>query len=76
MGFFKNLMMKGMMKRQMKGMPADQQEKLMRALEKDPEFFNSMNKQIDQRIKQGKGKMQASMEVMRENQDKLRKLMQ
>jgi hypothetical protein len=75
MGFFKNIMMKGAMKAQMKGLPADQQERLLAALEKDPEFFENIAKQIDQKKKQGKGEMEASMEVMRENQDKLRKLM-
>ena len=68
--------MKQLMKQQIKNLPADQQEKMLSALEKDPEFFESINKQIDQKVKQGKGKTQASMEVMRENQNKLRRLMQ
>ncbi len=75
MGFFKNLVMKQAMKSQMKNLPADQQEKLLAALEKDPAFFEHIAEEIKRKEKQGKGKMQASMEVMRENQDKLRKLM-
>jgi len=75
MGFFKNLVMKQAMKSQMKGLPKDQQEKILAAMDKDPEFFENIAKQIDQKVKEGKGKMEASMLVMRENQDKLRKLM-
>ena len=75
MGFFKNLVMKQAMKSQMKGLPKDQQEKLLSAMDKNPEFFESIAKQIKQKEKEGKGKVEASMQVMRENQDKLRKLM-
>ena len=75
MGFFKNLVMKQAMKSQMKNLPKEQQEKLLSAMDKDPEFFENIAKQIKQKEKEGKGKMEASMLVMRENQDKLRKLM-
>lgn len=75
MGFFKKIIMKQAMKSQMKGVPKDQQEKMLSAVEKDPEFFENIAKQIKQKEKEGKGKMEASMLVMRENQDKLRKLM-
>ena len=76
MGFFKNIMMKQMLKSQMKGLPEDQQEKIISAIEKNPEFFNNIAKKIEQKMKEGKDKMSASMEVMRENQNELRKLMQ
>ncbi len=76
MGFFKNVMMKQMLKSQMKGLPEDQQEKIIGAIEKNPEFFENIAKKIEQKMKEGKDKMSASMEVMRENQNELRKLMQ
>ena len=78
MGFFQNIKqaaMKQAMKSQLKGVPDDQKEKLLAAFDKDPQFFENIAKEIDARVKQGKGKMEASMQVMRENQDKLRKLM-
>ena len=67
--------MKQAMKSQLKGLPQEQQDKLLAAMEKDPEFFENIAKQIKQKEKEGKGKMEASMQVMRENQDKLRRLM-
>ena len=60
----------------MKGLPADQQEKILKAIEKDPEFFENIAEEIKQKEKEGRGKMEASMEVMRKHQDELRKLMQ
>jgi len=76
MGFFKNLMMKQMIKSQMKNVPPEQQEKILAAIEKNPEFFENIAKKIEQKTKEGKSQMAASMEVMRENQDELRKIMQ
>ncbi len=76
MSFFKNILMKQMLKSQMKNLPQDQQDKILSAIEKDPEFFDDIAKKIEQKVKEGKDKMSASMEVMRENQDKLRKLME
>jgi hypothetical protein len=76
MSFFKNILMKQMLKSQMKNLPQDQQNKILSAIEKDPEFFNDIAKKIEQKVKEGKDQMSASMEVMRENQDKLKKLME
>lgn len=70
------MMMKQMLKSQMKGLSEDQQEKILKAIEDNPEFFENIAKRIEQRIKEGKDQMSAAMEVMRENQDELRKLMQ
>jgi len=75
MGFFKNFVMKQAMKSQMKGVPQEQQDMMMSAIEKNPQFFEDIAKEIEQKIKEGKSKTAASMEVMRKHQDELRKLM-
>jgi hypothetical protein len=76
MGFFKNLVLKQAIKKQAGNLPPEQQEALIKAFEKDPQFFENLEKQIKNKMNQGKGQFEASMEVMKENQDKLRKLMQ
>jgi hypothetical protein len=48
---------------------------MMRAIEKDPEFFENIAKEIEQKVKEGKSKNAASMEVMRKHQGELQKLM-
>jgi len=75
MGFIKKFIMRQSIKSQVKNLPADQQEKLMAAFEKNPGFFENIAREIDQKVKGGKGKTAASMEVMRKHQGELRKLM-
>ncbi len=75
MGFFKNFLMKQSIKSQTKGLPQAQQDAMLSAIEKNPEFFENIAKEIEQKVKEGKSQTAASMEVMRKNQDKLRKLM-
>jgi len=75
MGFFKNFIMKQAIKSQMKGVPQAQQDMMLSAIDKNPEFFENMAKEIEQKVKEGKSKTAASMEVMRKHQDELRKLM-
>ena len=75
MGFFKNFVMKQAIKSQMKGVPQAQQDMMLAAIDKNPEFFENIAKEIEQKVKEGKSKTAASMEVMRKHQDELRKLM-
>ena len=75
MGFFKNLMLRQMLKSQLKDVPKEQQEKVISAIEKNPKSFEDIAKKVDQKMKEGKDQMAATMEVMRENQDELRKMM-
>ena len=75
MGFFKNFLMKQSIKSQMKNVPQAQQDMMMAAVEKNPEFFENIAKEIQQKVKEGKSETSASMEVMRKHQEELRKLM-
>lgn len=70
-----NFVLKKMMKSQLKNLPADQQEKIMTAFEKDPKFFQDMAKQIQEKVKNGADQQNAAMQVMMENQKRLQELM-
>ena len=59
----------------MKGVPPEQQEKIMKLLEENPELFQKIALEIQTKMKQGKTQMQASMEVMRGHEAELRKIM-
>lgn len=67
--------MKAMLRRQMKDLPKDQQDKIITAFEKDPEFFKKIAEEIQAKIKSGKDQQTAAMEVMMANQHKLSQLM-
>jgi hypothetical protein len=70
-----NFLMKAMLKKQLKQLPADQQEKVMAAFEKDPKFFEDIAKEIKAKMKEGADQQSATMLVMMKNQKKLQDLM-
>jgi mRNA-degrading endonuclease RelE of RelBE toxin-antitoxin system len=70
-----NFFLKQMMKKQLKQLPKDQQEKIMAAFEKDPEFFKNLATDIQAKIKEGKDQQTAAMEVMMSHQEKLADLL-
>lgn len=74
MAFFQDMLMKQMLKRQMKGVPEAEQEKMLELITKNPQFFQNIAVEVDKRMKQGRPQMEAVMEVMRENQEELQKL--
>ena len=67
--------MKQMLKRQMKGVPEAEQERIIGLVESNPEFFEGIAKEIEALQKQGRDQMSASMEVMRKHQGELQKIM-
>ena len=70
------MLMKQMMKRQMKGVPEAEQEKLFELISKNPNFFQNIALEVDKKMKnEGKAQMAAVMEVMREHQSELQGLM-
>jgi hypothetical protein len=71
----KEFFMKQMLKSKLKHLPKEQQDKIIAVIEKNPDFFENIAKKIDARVKQGKDQMAATMEVMREHQAELQKLM-
>lgn len=75
MTFFQNFLMNQMLKKQMKGVPEAEQQKVFDAIEKNPDFFMDIAKEIETKMKTGKSQMDASVEVMTSHQEKLREIM-
>jgi len=75
MGFFKNMAMRTMLKSQMKGVPTDQQDKILNAFEANPQLFEDIAKEVQEKMKAGKTQMEATMEVMTKHQEELKKIM-
>jgi uncharacterized protein (UPF0305 family) len=72
---FKEMLMKRMLKKQLKGLPPQEQERITELVMKNPEFFEKISKEIKQKTDQGKDQMAATMEVMRKNQAELQRLL-
>jgi hypothetical protein len=71
----KSFLMKKMLKSKMKDIPEDQQEKIFAAIEKNPQLFQKIAEEVQQKMKEGKDQMSASMEVMMKYQNELKDLM-
>lgn len=67
--------MKAMMKKQLAGLPEEQREVIMNAVEKNPDFFMKIAHDVQEKVKGGMGQQQASLLVMKANEAELRKLM-
>lgn len=73
---FKKMMLKAAMHQHLKGMPKEMQEQVLAMVEKNPEFFSNMAKEIDERVKRGEDKMMAAQAVAMANQAKLQQMFQ
>lgn len=62
-----------MIKRQMKGVPEDQQEQIMTMVEKNPDLFMKIAHDVQEKVKGGMNQQQAMMMVMKANEAELRK---
>jgi len=56
------------------GVPDAQVEMFVRMMEKNPELFQTIAKEIEEKVKGGMDHMQAGMEVMKAHEEELRKL--
>lgn len=69
------MLMKKLLKSKMKDVPEEQQEMILSAVEKNPEFFQKIGLEIQAKMKEGKDQMTATMEVMQSHQDELQGFM-
>jgi hypothetical protein len=67
--------MKKMMASKLKDVPQDQQDKIFKAIETNPDLFKKIAEEVQEKMKQGKDQMAASMEVMQKYQEDLKKVM-
>ncbi len=72
---FKRFVIKQMMKKQLASLPEQQQEMILDAVEKNPEFFKKISEEVEVLKKQGKDQTSASLEVMRKHQKELQDIM-
>jgi len=69
------MLMKKMLKSQMKGVPEAEQEKILELIEKNPELFQKIGLEVQAKMKEGKDQMAATMEVMQAHQGELKNIL-
>jgi transcription elongation factor GreA-like protein len=71
----KNFLMKQMMKKQLSNVPEAEQERILAVVEKNPDLFLKIGKEIQEKMKGGKEQMAAAMEVMQKYKEELTSIM-
>ena len=64
-----------MLKKQMKDVPADQQEQIFTMIEKNPDFFMKIANDVQEKVKGGMNQQDAMMMVMQQNQEEFKRVM-
>lgn len=67
--------MKQMLKQQLKNVPADVQEKILAAFEKNPQFFKDLANEIAQKVKSGVPQATAVQQVMMTKRAEFQKIL-
>ncbi len=69
---FQNFLLKKMLR--MQGVPEPQIEMFIKMMEKNPELFKTIAKEIEEKVKSGVSQTTAGMEVMKKYEGELKKL--
>jgi len=70
-----NFLTKALIKKQMKGMPEGEVDKILTIFEKNPEFFKKMATEVQAKVSKGMSQEDAAKEFALENQDALKTLL-
>ncbi len=72
----KEFLFRKFLKNQMRGVPEREQEKVLAAITKNPDFFKSIAEEIQKKISGGKTQMDATMDVVNARRDEIQKMME
>ncbi len=70
----KKFLMKQAMKSQLKNIPQAEQDMLLDLVEKNPDFFENLAKELQEGLKTGKDQQTVMMEIMTKHKDELAKI--
>ncbi len=71
----KDFFIRKMVESKMGSLPKEQQEMIVGAIQKNPDFFANLAKEIEEESKNGKDQIQAAMEVIKRHQNELQKIL-
>lgn len=70
-----NFIVKSLLKKQLKGVPDEQIDMIIAAMEKNPAFFQTLAAEIKTKTDAGVPQQQAAMEIMRKHGEELKQLL-
>ena len=72
----KEFLLKKMLQSKLKDVPSEQQEKILKAFEKNPDLFMRIAEEIKTRTGSGGDQMTVAMNVLKNHQEEIAKLIQ
>jgi len=70
----KSFLLKQLLKSKLKDIPEADQQKILSVIEKNPDFFMTIAKKVEEKTKLGMDQMSAIQSVMEENESELKKI--
>lgn len=67
--------MKTMLKQQLKNLPKEAQDAMIKALDENPDFFKNLIAEITAKVKAGESQMAATSQVMMKHRAELQKML-
>ncbi len=67
--------MRKMLQTKLKDVPQAEQDKMMAIISKNPELFMKIGKEVEEKSKHGGDKMAVAMEVLKNYQEEIKKLL-
>ena len=64
-----------MLQSQLKNLPQGEREKILKIVSENPELFMKIAKEVQEKMKGGRGQQDAMMEVMQAHQEEFQKLL-
>ncbi len=71
----KDFLLRKMLAAKMKGVPQEEQEKMINLIQKNPQLFQQIAVEVQQKMKEGKDQMAAAQEVMKKYESQVREAM-
>lgn len=68
----KDFFIKKTLESQLKNIPKEEQEKIFKLVQDNPEFFRKVALEVEEKVKAGKDQMSAAMEVVQKYKDELK----
>lgn len=69
-----NFLMKSLIKSKLKGLPESEVDKLIGAIEKNPDFFKTLAEEVEKKSKSGMSQQDAIAEVLKSRQTELQSM--
>lgn len=71
----KEIFLKKIIEKQLSNLPEEQRDKILKAIEENPEFFGKISKEIQEEIGKGKDQFSCVIEIMNKYKNEIKNIL-